>query len=253
MGVLPDRMIERDVKIEPFAPQQHRPGLISFGVTSYGYDARVGYVFDVFSPVNAKEIDPKNFDKKSLVRVDLTPQIHDLKDQVHRNTFCDKCGLEGRAIWDEPICRSKSQPLNYVLIPPHSFALAETVETFTIPRNTLCVVLGKSTYARCGLIVNVTPGEPEWTGKWTVELSNTTPLPIRVYAGEGIMQCIFIRSDEREETLIEDYLKCHGEFDRSLLKELLTKASCGTSYADKRGKYMHQTGLTAPIVEGEKK
>jgi dCTP deaminase len=180
MGVLPDWMIERDVKIVPFAPQQHRPGVISYGVTSYGYDVRVARNFKVFTNVWGSTVDPKNFDPKSFVDVE--------------GDFC--------------------------VIPPNSFALAETVEYFEIPRDILAICLGKSSYARCGIIVNVTPLEPEWRGKVTIEISNTTPLPAKIYAGEGIAQILFVRGE----------------------------AVCKTSYADKKGKYQDQPGLTLPFV-----
>jgi dCTP deaminase len=182
MGVLPDWMIERDVKIVPFAAAQHRPGVISYGVTSYGYDVRVDRRFKVFTNVWGSTVDPKNFDTKSFVDVDAD--------------FC--------------------------IIPPNSFALAETVEYLEIPRDVLCICVGKSTYARCGIIVNVTPLEPEWRGRVTIEISNTTPLPAKIYAGEGIAQIVFLRGD----------------------------GICKTSYADKKGKYQDQPGLTLPIVQG---
>jgi dCTP deaminase len=180
MGILPDWMIERDVKIVPFAPQQHRPGVISYGLTSYGYDVRVDRRFKVFTNVYGSTVDPKNFDPKSFVDIEAD--------------FC--------------------------IIPPNSFALAETVEYFDIPRDMLVVCLGKSTYARCGIIVNVTPLEPEWRGRVTIEISNTTPLPAKIYANEGIAQMLFFRGE----------------------------GVCRTSYADKKGKYQDQKGLTLPFV-----
>jgi dCTP deaminase len=182
MGLLPDWQIERDVKIEPFAANAGRPGVISYGVTSYGYDVRVGRKFKVFTNARCAVVDPKNFDP---------------------NSFVD---IEG----------------DYCLIPPNSFALAETVEHIEVPRDILCICLGKSTYARCGIICNVTPLEPEWRGKVTIEISNTTPLPAKIYAGEGIAQILFLRADE----------------------------VCRTSYADKKGKYQDQKGLTLPFVIG---
>lgn len=180
MGVLPDWMIAEGVKITPFAPQQHRPGVISYGLTSYGYDVRVDRHFKVFTNIWGSIVDPKHFDPKSFVDVEA-----------------DEC-----------------------IIPPNSFALAETVEHFEIPRDVLAICLGKSTYARCGIIVNVTPLEPEWRGRVTIEISNTTPLPAKIYAGEGIAQILFVQG----------------------------VGVCQTSYADKRGKYQGQTGLTLPIV-----
>jgi dCTP deaminase len=182
MGLLPDWQIERDIKIEPFAEGAARPGVISYGVTSYGYDVRVGRHFKVFTNVYGAVIDPKDFST---------------------NAFVD---IEG----------------DFCIIPPNSFALAETVEYFEIPRDILCVCLGKSSIARCGIIVNVTPLEPEWRGKITIEISNTTPLPAKIYANEGIAQILFFRAD----------------------------AVCRTSYADKKGKYQDQKGLTLPFVIG---
>ena len=182
MGILPDWLIERDVKIEPFAPQQHRPGIISYGLTSYGYDVRVGRNFKVFTNVYGSTVDPKRFDPKSFVDIEA-----------------DEC-----------------------VIPPNSFALAETVEYFDVPRDMLVICLGKSTYARCGIIVNVTPLEPEWRGKVTIEISNTTPLPAKIYANEGIAQMLFFRGE----------------------------GVCKVSYADKKGKYQDQKGLTLPFVTG---
>jgi dCTP deaminase len=164
--------------IEPFEDRQVRQGVISYGLSSYGYDIRVADEFKVFTNINSTVVDPKNFDARSFV---------DIK--------ADVC-----------------------IIPPNSFALAKTVEYFRIPRDVLTVCVGKSTYARCGLIVNVTPFEPEWEGYVTLEISNTTPLPAKVYANEGISQVLFFQSDE----------------------------VCETSYADKKGKYQKQQGLTLP-------
>jgi dCTP deaminase len=164
--------------IEPFEDRQVRAGVISYGLSSYGYDIRVADEFKVFTNINSTVVDPKNFDNRSFVDVKA-----------------DVC-----------------------IIPPNSFALARTVEYFRIPRDVLTVCVGKSTYARCGLIVNVTPFEPEWEGFVTLEISNTTPLPAKVYANEGISQVLFFQSDE----------------------------SCEVSYADKKGKYQRQLGLTLP-------
>jgi dCTP deaminase len=164
--------------IEPFEDRQVRDGVVSYGLSSYGYDIRVADEFKVFTNINSTVVDPKNFDARSFV---------DLKTDI-------------------------------CIIPPNSFALAKTVEYFRIPRDVLTVCVGKSTYARCGLIVNVTPFEPEWEGFVTLEISNTTPLPARVYANEGIAQVLFFQSDEM----------------------------CEVSYADKKGKYQKQQGLTLP-------
>ena len=184
MTILSDRWIRRMAQdkgmIEPFVDAQKRAGVISYGLSSYGYDARVGPDFKIFTNVNSSVVDPKNFDEQSF---------------VDRTT--DVC-----------------------IIPPNSFALARTVEYFRIPRDVLVVCVGKSTYARCGIIVNVTPLEPEWEGHVTLEFSNTTPLPARVYANEGVAQVIFIESDE----------------------------PCETSYRDRGGKYQGQKGVTLPRI-----
>jgi len=180
VSILPDWQIRRDIKIEPFAEGLSRPGVVSYGVSSYGYDVRVGRRFKVFTNVYGAIVDPKKFDPSAFVDLEA-----------------DSC-----------------------VIPPNSFALAETVEYFEIPRDILAICMGKSTYARCGIIVNVTPLEPEWRGKITMEISNTTPLPARIYANEGIAQILFLRAD----------------------------AVCQASYADKKGKYQDQKGLTLPFV-----
>ena len=164
--------------IEPFVDDQVREGVISYGVSSYGYDVRVGDEFKVFTNVYNTVVDPKNFDPRSFV---------DVKTDV-------------------------------CIVPPNSFALARTIEYFRIPRDVLTICLGKSTYARCGIIVNVTPFEPEWEGHVTIEISNTTPLPARIYANEGIAQVLFFQSDE----------------------------PCARSYKDKKGKYQAQRGVTLP-------
>ena len=184
MGLLADWQIRKDIKIVPFAEESLRTGVVSFGVSSYGYDVRVGRHFKVFTNVYGAVIDPKHFAPNAFVDIEG-----------------DSC-----------------------IIPPNSFVLAETVEYFEIPRDVLAVCLGKSTYARCGIIVNVTPLEPEWRGKVTIEISNTTPLPAKVYAGEGIAQILFFRAE----------------------------GVCKTSYGDKKGKYQDQTGLTLPFVIGGK-
>jgi dCTP deaminase len=182
MGLKPDHWITRMAReqrmIEPFQEAQVRDGVISYGVSSYGYDIRVADEFKIFTNVYSAVVDPKHFDPKSMV---------DFKGEV-------------------------------CVIPPNSFALARTVEYFRIPRSVLTVCLGKSTYARCGIIVNVTPFEPEWEGYVTLEISNTTPLPARIYANEGIAQVLFFEADE----------------------------VCTTSYADKKGKYQAQKSIELP-------
>ncbi|MCC8428636.1 dCTP deaminase [Reyranella aquatilis] len=184
MSILSDRWIRRMAQekgmIEPFVDAQKREGVISYGLSSYGYDARVGNDFKIFTNVNSSVVDPKNFDQQSF---------------VDRNT--DVC-----------------------IIPPNSFALARTVEYFRIPRDVLVICVGKSTYARCGIIVNVTPLEPEWEGHVTLEFSNTTPLPAKIYANEGACQFLFLQGNE----------------------------PCEVSYRDKAGKYQGQRGVTLPKI-----
>lgn len=184
------QMAEQHGMIEPFEPQlvRHIPSeitrnmrpVVSFGLSSYGYDIRCAREFKVFTNINSTIVDPKNFDPRNFVEIEA-----------------DEC-----------------------IIPPNSFALARTVEYFRIPRDVLTVCLGKSTYARCGIIVNVTPFEPEWDGYVTLEFSNTTPLPAKIYAGEGCAQVLFFQSDEQ----------------------------CETSYKDRGGKYQGQVGVTLPKV-----
>lgn len=182
MGLKPDHWIRKMAvetgMIEPFADNQVRNGVISYGVSSYGYDIRVADEFKIFTNVYSAVVDPKHFDRKSMV---------DFKGEI-------------------------------CIIPPNSFALARTVEYFRIPRDVLTICLGKSTYARCGIIVNVTPFEPEWEGYVTLEISNTTPLPARIYANEGIAQVLFFQADE----------------------------VCEISYADKKGKYQKQEAIVLP-------
>ncbi len=166
--------------IEPFCEDQVGKGVVSYGLSSYGYDIRVSDEFKIFTNVNAEVVDPKAFDERNVV---------DFKGDV-------------------------------CIVPPNSFALARTVEYFRIPRNVLAICVGKSTYARCGIIVNVTPFEPEFEGHITIEISNTTPLPAKIYANEGIAQVLFFEGDEE----------------------------CEVSYKDKKGKYQRQTGITLPRI-----
>ncbi|HSA93217.1 MAG TPA: dCTP deaminase [Terriglobales bacterium] len=182
MAIKSDRWIrkmalEQDM-INPFAEKQVRDGVVSYGLSSYGYDLRVADEFKIFTNVMCSVVDPKNFDERSFVTV--------------------------RA--------------DCAIIPPNSFALARSVEYFKIPRDILTVCVGKSTYARCGIIVNVTPFEPEWEGFVTLEISNTTPLPAKIYANEGLCQILFFQSDE----------------------------VCEVSYKDKKGKYQAQSGIMLP-------
>lgn len=182
MGIKPDHWIRKMAlehkMIEPFADRQVRTGVVSYGVSSYGYDIRVADEYKIFTNVYSAIVDPKNFDSRSMI---------DFKGDV-------------------------------CIIPPNSFALARTVEYFRIPRGVLTICVGKSTYARCGIIVNVTPFEPEWEGYVTLEISNTTPLPAKIYSNEGISQVLFFEGDEE----------------------------CEVSYADKKGKYQFQQSIVLP-------
>ena len=184
MSVLSDKWIKKmsqeNEMITPFFENQQRGDNISFGLSSYGYDARVSNEFKIFTNIHSTVVDPKNFSQESFVTK------------------------------KEDVC----------IIPPNSFVLASTVEYFKIPRDVLVICLGKSTYARCGIIVNVTPLEPEWEGHVTLEFSNTTPLPAKIYANEGACQFIFLKGDQPPEV----------------------------SYADRKGKYMKQKGVTLPKV-----
>ncbi len=173
-------MAEQEGMISPFVNGQVKDGVISYGLSSYGYDIRVSDEFKIFTNVHSAVVDPKHFNSKSFI---------DYKGKI-------------------------------CVIPPNSFVLAQTVEYFKIPRNVLTICVGKSTYARCGLIVNVTPFEPEWEGYVTLEISNTTPLPARIYANEGIAQVLFFESDE----------------------------ICEISYADRKGKYQHQQSIMLPRI-----
>lgn len=180
MSVKPDRWIRKMAlehgMIEPFVDRQVREGVISYGLSSYGYDFRISDEFKIFTNTQATVTDPKKFDEKSFI--------------AHQGEVC--------------------------VIPPNSYVLAKTVEYFRIPRSIITIAFGKSTYARCGVLVNVTPFEPEWEGFVTLEISNTSPLPVRIYANEGIGQVLFLESDEL----------------------------CEVSYADKKGKYQKQTTIT---------
>ncbi len=182
MAIKSDRWIRKMAQehdmISPFNEKQVRDGVISYGLSSYGYDLRVADEFKIFTNVNFVTVDPKHFDERSFVTV--------------QSACC--------------------------IIPPNSFALARSVEYFKIPRDVLTLCVGKSTYARCGIIVNVTPFEPEWEGFVTLEISNTTPLPAKIYANEGLCQILFFQSDE----------------------------PCEVSYADRKGKYQRQTGIVLP-------
>lgn len=166
--------------ISPFCEKQVGKGVVSYGLSSYGYDIRVSDEFKIFTNINSTVVDPKNFDPANLVE--------------YKGDVC--------------------------IVPPNSFALAATIEYFKMPRNVLAICLGKSTYARCGIIVNVTPFEPEFEGHITIEISNTTPLPAKIYANEGIAQVLFLQGDEM----------------------------CETSYKDKAGKYQGQRGITLPKI-----
>jgi dCTP deaminase len=182
MSIKSDKWIRKQAlehkMIEPFSEKQVREGVISYGLSSYGYDLRVSNEFKIFTNVNSAIIDPKNFDERSFVSVEA----------------------------------------DNIIVPPNSFALARSIEYFRIPRDVLTICVGKSTYARCGIIVNVTPFEPEWEGFVTLEISNTTPLPAKIYANEGLCQILFFQSDE----------------------------VCEVSYGDRNGKYQRQQGIVLP-------
>ena len=182
MAIMPDSWIKKMAierkMIDPFVENQVKKNVLSYGLSSYGYDARVSSSFKIFTNVNSATVDPKDFSESSFVDRDV----------------------------------------DYCIIPPNSFALAKTVEHFKIPRETLVICVGKSTYARCGIIVNVTPLEPEWEGHVTLEFSNTTPLPAKIYANEGAAQFLFLQGAE----------------------------NCELSYAERKGKYMHQKDVTLP-------
>jgi len=185
MSIKSDIWIERmsidHGMIEPFESAQSREGKISYGLSSFGYDIRVSHEYKIFTNINNSIVDPKNFDENSFI--DFTGEI--------------------------------------CIVPPNSFALARSIEYFRIPRDVLTICVGKSTYARCGIIVNVTPFEPEWEGYVTLEISNTTPLPAKIYSNEGLCQVLFFQSDE----------------------------NCRISYKDKSGKYQNQSGITLPKLE----
>lgn len=222
MSILSDAEIEERGLIKPFVKNNYTPGVLSWGLSSYGYDVRAGHKFKVFTDVYGHLIDPKRFNPTAFVDFDLTAESE-------RCQNCRGAGYtyiigKGEEIVDKVVClhciNGKAKTLNEasINIPPNSFALTESVEEFDVPRDILCVCVGKSTYARCGIIVNVTPLEPQWRGKVTIEISNTTPLPAKIYCGEGIMQVLFFRADR----------------------------PCVVSYADKKGKYQDQQGLTLP-------
>lgn len=255
-----DRQIESEVSITPFDKGEKKPGKISSGLSSMGYDVRLGYKFRVFKPYPCSVIDPKNFDSRMLEEVDITPTFckfePSFNDESGEDDFiCTQCRFyshNSKTPDKERRCPYFYQP-DHILIPPHSFVLGESLETFDIPRDILVVALGKSTYARCGLVVNVTPGEPEWVGKWTIELSNTTPIPMKVYTGEGIMQCLFFRSDEKDRVVrdaVDTLMEARGIQVRDLYREIVKKSGCRISYKDRKGKYQDQKGLTNPFVEG---
>ena len=183
MSVLSDKWIKKmalDGMISPFEQKQIREGKISYGLSSFGYDARVSDEFKIFTNVNSEIVDPKNFKPSNFV----------------------------------------TKKVSECIIPPNSFVLASTIEHFKIPKDVLVICLGKSTYARCGIIVNVTPLEPGWEGHVTLEFSNTTPLPAKIYANEGVAQFVFLKGNERPEV----------------------------SYSDRKGKYMGQSGVTLPKI-----
>jgi dCTP deaminase len=287
VGLLCDWQIEKELedKIKPFSPMQNRPGIISYGLSSMGYDARLGYKFKKATNVHCGVVDPKNFDPKNFVEVDLSPPTsHDFIQEPELKACgprCSRCGVFESNPYVRTYDKNCFKPkVDHILIPPNSFILGETMEEFDIPRSLLAVVLGKSTYARSGLIVNVTPGEPEWKGKWTVEITNSWPLPAKVYPGEGIMQILFLRTDGHSEAVLNAVRRLCGqkvqqdlhspftgddnvghlsvgdlsmEFGtiEQLLHRELAEGTCRVSYADKAGIYQNQPGLTDPRVRGK--
>jgi dCTP deaminase len=224
----PPMQASHGIGIEPFAKECPK-GVVSWGLSSYGYDVRVGYKFKVFTTVYCGIINPKNFDSRSFVDIDLTPSLYTHQYDGFRGgkKACTKCGATEEAMEKEWMSCRGHQPLDHVLIPPNSFALAETVETVTVPRDCVAILLDKSTYRRCGVIVSATVLEPEWTGKITIEISNTAPLPAMVFCNEGIAQILFLRCDDPEST----------------------GATCRTSYKDKKGRYQAQQGIVLPFVQ----
>lgn len=225
MGVLADWQVEAERIIDPFTNSQKVEGIITHGVSSYGYDLRTRNEFEVFTAANETGgyIDPKNFNPKFLEKV-----------------------------------------VGNVIIPPNAFALTRSIEKLSIPRDTLAFILGKSTYARCGIIINATPLEPEWRGHVTLEISNTTPKPAIIYGGEGIAQVLFLRADGVTQVLLNDMLDrlCKENIKNGVdmprwaaekqLKELVLAQLCKTSYADKGGRYQDQKdGVVLPCVRGQ--
>lgn len=251
MSILSDRQIKRELgdagRIKPFAGSQTAAGVISHGLSSYGYDLRIGYTAKVFTPARCGVVDPKEFDPNSFVDIDVTPDPHDWAgDGICRRCNCTAFPGQDQAANPDVCCFQ--EVADHFLIPPNSFALAETVEWVDVPRDLLGIICCKSTYARCGLILPTTVIEPGWRGTITLELANSTPLPLKVYAGEGIAQLLFFRSDERVEELIAAIHSRSGIIDA--VEELITSASCGVSYADRKGRYQGQSGVTLPKVGG---
>jgi dCTP deaminase len=227
MGVLPDWMIQEANIITPFEPQAERLGVISYGCSSYGYDIRVGHRFKVFTNAHCSVMDPKAVDQRAFVEVDLTPKEHRwVKNHAAKTNnrepimVCELCEMPWRKNAENCLCSDNLQPDDHILIPPNSYVLAESLETFNVPRDVIGMCVGKSTLARVGLIVNLTPLEPGWKGKLTIEISNSAPIPCKLYAGEGVAQVLFFKGE----------------------------AECKVSYADKKGKYQGQGGMQTSIV-----
>lgn len=231
-GILPDYEIRKlcigtseeplpkeHAMIWPFEEGIKRPGVISYGLGHYGYDIRVGYKFKIFNNANCSIMDPKTVDEEAFWEKDITPNKHKRPDDSPLGGwYCAHCG--DIVLYGQSVFGCLGVP-NHILIPPNSYILAETIETFNVPPDILGVCIGKSTYARVGLIVNVTPEEPAWKGKLTIEISNSAPIPCRLYAGEGVAQMLFFRS----------------------------MAASETNYQTKNGKYQNQTGLTTSKVD----
>jgi deoxycytidine triphosphate deaminase len=290
--MLADWQIEHLCKagmITPWYPLEKKPGRISNGISSMGYDVTLDYKFfvpkntylnnAVINPKAPREDQEANYEK-----IDLSPLGHTWK-RVRSN-------LRQGALWKCQLCHkehagknlimlnmtelcpvaNKNQPTS-IVIPPRSFVLGQSVETFNIPRDLCVVVVGKSTYARCAIDVNVTPGEPEWNGKWTIEITNNNVMPVEVFCGEGIIQCLFFRSDgvyqmmmariidwikNAEETVVGLSKSDHGWSEelrelRRIMNGQSIDGTCRVSYKDKKGKYQDQQGITLPKADEETK
>jgi len=285
MGILADHQIKDHpgLKIEPFHEGLNAESIISFGLSSYGYDIRLGYFFKVFTPTFTAVVDPKAFSDKTFIERDLRLRGHTwapdrkyktLRDDIHWH--CVHCQVGGGPfkLADKPTeqfnpnptttridspCPALEQPEQYLLIPPNSFVLGVSLEHIEVPRDVLAINLQKSTYARCGINTHATILEPEWRGYITLEISNTSSLPAKVYPGEGILQLIFLRTDGHNEAVLNTVRRLCGQEAQSdqrihgrpsaasllaaaetLLHHELSRGTCRVSYADRKGRYQDQ-------------